>query len=55
MMKDVGLKKKPGFSWIEVKNKVHTFVVGDRSHPQTGDLCRIAATDRVDEGSRACA
>lgn len=38
MMKDVGLKKKPGFSWIEVKNKVHTFVVGDRSHPQTEEI-----------------
>lgn len=23
---------------IEVKNKVHTFVVGDRSHPQTEEI-----------------
>eukprot|EP01018_Ginkgo_biloba_P040301 Gb_16664 [translate_table: standard] len=35
MMKDRGVKKRPGCSWIEVKNKVHAFVVGDRSHPQT--------------------
>eukprot|EP01018_Ginkgo_biloba_P018940 Gb_33111 [translate_table: standard] len=33
MMKDKGVKKKPGCSWIEVKNRVHTFVVDDRSHP----------------------
>jgi pentatricopeptide repeat protein len=35
LMKDRGVKKKPGCSWIKVKNKVHTFVVGDRLHPQT--------------------
>eukprot|EP01018_Ginkgo_biloba_P015763 Gb_24018 [translate_table: standard] len=35
MMKDKGLRKKPGCSWIEVNNRVHTFLVGDRSHPQT--------------------
>eukprot|EP01018_Ginkgo_biloba_P022755 Gb_12759 [translate_table: standard] len=35
MMNDRGLKKRPGCSWIEVKSRVHTFVIGDRSHPQT--------------------
>eukprot|EP01018_Ginkgo_biloba_P024547 Gb_02194 [translate_table: standard] len=35
MMKDRGIKKKPGCSWIEVSKKVHAFLVGDRSHPQT--------------------
>jgi pentatricopeptide repeat protein len=34
-MKEKGLSKTPGCSWIEVENKVHTFIVGDRSHPQT--------------------
>eukprot|EP01018_Ginkgo_biloba_P009699 Gb_23924 [translate_table: standard] len=34
VMKDRGIKKEPGCSWIEVKNRVHTFVVGGRSHPQ---------------------
>jgi hypothetical protein len=33
-MKEKGLKKKPGYSWIELKNKVHTFFVSDRSHPE---------------------
>eukprot|EP01018_Ginkgo_biloba_P004533 Gb_08027 [translate_table: standard] len=35
MMKDKKLKKKTGCSWIVVKNLVHVFHIGDRSHPQT--------------------
>ncbi|CAN8229596.1 unnamed protein product [Cochlearia groenlandica] len=35
MMKGQRVKKDPGFSWIEVKNKIHLFVVDDRSNPQT--------------------
>eukprot|EP01018_Ginkgo_biloba_P007475 Gb_18859 [translate_table: standard] len=38
LMKDRGLKKTAGRSWIEVKNKVHEFVVGDKSHPQSGKI-----------------
>eukprot|EP01018_Ginkgo_biloba_P019490 Gb_31546 [translate_table: standard] len=34
-MKDRGLKKTPGCSLIEVKNMVHAFLVGDRSHSQS--------------------
>ena len=34
-MKDKGLKKQPGCSWIEVGNRVHVFVVGDKSHSQS--------------------
>ncbi|THG07327.1 hypothetical protein TEA_006683 [Camellia sinensis var. sinensis] len=33
-MKDKGLKKQPGCSWIDVGNKVHVFVVGDKSHSE---------------------
>ncbi|KAL8101488.1 hypothetical protein AgCh_033402 [Apium graveolens] len=33
MMKSKNIKKDPGFSWIDVKNKVHLFVVDDKSHP----------------------
>lgn len=33
-MKDKGLKKQPGCSWIEVGNRVNVFVVGDKSHCQ---------------------
>eukprot|EP01018_Ginkgo_biloba_P038145 Gb_41325 [translate_table: standard] len=35
MMKDLGLKKPPGCSLIEINNKIHAFYVGDRSHPQS--------------------
>ncbi|OVA01761.1 Pentatricopeptide repeat [Macleaya cordata] len=33
IMRDRGVKKFPGYSWIEVQNKVHTFSVGDSVHP----------------------
>ncbi|KAI7996613.1 Pentatricopeptide repeat-containing protein [Camellia lanceoleosa] len=34
-MKDKGLKKQPGYSWIDVRKKVHVFVVGDKPHRET--------------------
>ncbi|KAF8411888.1 hypothetical protein HHK36_004446 [Tetracentron sinense] len=34
LMKDRGVKKEPGLSWIEFGKTVHSFVVGDRSHPK---------------------
>jgi pentatricopeptide repeat protein len=34
MMKGMGLRKNPGCSWIELKNKVHMLLAGDKSHPQ---------------------
>ncbi|XP_023547190.1 putative pentatricopeptide repeat-containing protein At3g25970 isoform X2 [Cucurbita pepo subsp. pepo] len=33
LMKERGVKKTPGWSWIEVKNKVHAFIAEDHSHP----------------------
>ncbi|KAJ7958426.1 Pentatricopeptide repeat-containing protein [Quillaja saponaria] len=36
MMRSINVKKDPGFSWIDVKNKVHLFVVDDRSHAESG-------------------
>eukprot|EP01018_Ginkgo_biloba_P040022 Gb_26861 [translate_table: standard] len=38
MMKDRGLKKEPGCSWIEVQKRVHVFLVGDKSHPQSEEI-----------------
>eukprot|EP01018_Ginkgo_biloba_P030678 Gb_05649 [translate_table: standard] len=38
MMKHRRITKMPGCSWIEVDSKVHTFLVGDRSHPQTHEI-----------------
>lgn len=34
MMKSKGLKKNPGCSWIQVKNKMYMLLAGDKSHPQ---------------------
>ncbi|KAF8401112.1 hypothetical protein HHK36_014416 [Tetracentron sinense] len=38
MMKTKNVKKDPGYSWIDVKNKVHLFVVDDTSHPQADEI-----------------
>ncbi|KAI3848920.1 hypothetical protein MKW98_014454 [Papaver atlanticum] len=32
-MKGRGMTKKPACTWIEVKNKIHAFLAGDKSHP----------------------
>eukprot|EP01018_Ginkgo_biloba_P000473 Gb_25129 [translate_table: standard] len=37
-MKDRQLTKEAGCSWIEIKNRVHTFFVRDRSHPLTEEI-----------------
>lgn len=37
-LKDSGVRKEMGKSWIEVKGKVHTFTVGEGSHPRSADI-----------------
>ncbi|KAH6812423.1 Tetratricopeptide repeat superfamily protein [Perilla frutescens var. frutescens] len=37
-MKAKGLKKDPGCSWMEVGNRLHTFITRDRSHPQCDEI-----------------
>lgn len=37
-MKEKGIKKDPACSWIEVENKVHTFVARDKSHPESNKI-----------------
>lgn len=39
-MRDRGIKKEPGCSWIEVDKQLHTFILGDGSHPQITDIYR---------------
>ncbi|XP_059637116.1 pentatricopeptide repeat-containing protein At1g20230 [Cornus florida] len=39
-MKNMGLRKNPGCSWIEVKNKVHMLLAGDKSHPQMSEIIK---------------
>ncbi|XP_022757221.1 pentatricopeptide repeat-containing protein At2g03880, mitochondrial [Durio zibethinus] len=38
MMKSRGITKEPGFSWIEINGKVHSFMSEDRGHPRTADI-----------------
>ncbi|XP_021757347.1 pentatricopeptide repeat-containing protein At4g02750-like [Chenopodium quinoa] len=33
-MRDKGIKKVPGYSWLEVQNNIHTFAAGDTCHPE---------------------
>ncbi|XP_052110647.1 pentatricopeptide repeat-containing protein At5g04780, mitochondrial [Arachis duranensis] len=34
LLRESDLRKERGLSWIEIKNKVHSFTVGERNHPQ---------------------
>ncbi|OMP08700.1 hypothetical protein COLO4_06195 [Corchorus olitorius] len=34
LMRDRGVRKDPGRSWVEVENKVHVFLVDDTAHPE---------------------
>ncbi|XP_015872705.2 pentatricopeptide repeat-containing protein At2g13600 [Ziziphus jujuba] len=38
MMKEKGIQKNPGCSWIEVDNRVHVFTVDDTNHPRIKDV-----------------
>ncbi|KAL5219980.1 hypothetical protein ABZP36_024693 [Zizania latifolia] len=38
VMKNRGLSKVPGWSWIEVKNELHSFNAEDRSHPKMDEI-----------------
>ena len=38
LMRDRGVKKKPGCSWIEVNKRIHVFVAEDSSHPMTKEI-----------------
>lgn len=34
-MKDQNVKKEPGVSWLEIRNEVHQFCTGGKSHPNS--------------------
>ncbi|XP_028554623.1 putative pentatricopeptide repeat-containing protein At3g49142 isoform X2 [Dendrobium catenatum] len=38
MMTGRGVKKTPGWTWIEINNKLYQFIVGDKSHPQFKEI-----------------
>ncbi|XP_019107397.2 pentatricopeptide repeat-containing protein At3g14730 isoform X1 [Beta vulgaris subsp. vulgaris] len=37
-MKGQNIKKKPGYSWVEVNNSVHIFANGDHDHPEANSI-----------------
>ncbi|KAF8408306.1 hypothetical protein HHK36_007454 [Tetracentron sinense] len=41
LIKEKGLKKMPGYSALEVRSKVHTFLVGHRLHPESEQIYRL--------------
>lgn len=53
IMSSRGVSKEPGCSWIELKNKVHVFVVGDMHHPEIksirDELSRFTGMMKDDE------
>lgn len=38
LMKDNGVRKEPGRSWIEVNNSIHAFFVGDKHHQFSDEI-----------------
>lgn len=42
VMKDSGIKKMPGGSFIEVNNRVHKFIAGDTSHSEFNRIFEVA-------------
>ncbi|GLT95299.1 hypothetical protein SLE2022_129900 [Rubroshorea leprosula] len=37
-MRDRRVKKEPGISWLEIKNKIHQFCIADKFHPQSEEI-----------------
>ncbi|KAK4853712.1 hypothetical protein QYF36_013460 [Acer negundo] len=44
LMKEKGLRKYPGCSWIQIGEEVHVFLAGDRSHSNTEEIYAILAS-----------
>ncbi|KAL6219727.1 hypothetical protein ACLB2K_007486 [Fragaria x ananassa] len=40
-MREKGVAKKPGCSWISINGVVHEFLVGFSSHPQSDSICSL--------------
>lgn len=43
LMKDKGVKKEQGFSWMQIRNMVHVFGVDDALHPQREKIYEMAS------------
>ncbi|XBI53026.1 hypothetical protein VPH35_035318 [Triticum aestivum] len=51
LMRERGVRKQPGQSWIHLKNIVHTFVAGDTAHPRSSEIytCLEKLMERLKE------
>ncbi|PON63658.1 DYW domain containing protein [Parasponia andersonii] len=38
LMKERGVQKVPGYSWVDINNKTHMFVAADGSHPDSAEI-----------------
>ncbi|KAK9165579.1 hypothetical protein Scep_000770 [Stephania cephalantha] len=47
MMRERGVVKQPGCSWIEINSKVHIFMAKDRNHPHRKRICDLLRTLRA--------
>lgn len=47
LMRDRGIRKAPGCSWIRVNNRVHTFVAGDKSNDKSHEMHEFLDEIRV--------
>lgn len=43
MVKENGLRKDPGCSWVDLRGKVYCFVAGDEQNPEGGEIYRTWA------------
>ncbi|KAG9129503.1 hypothetical protein Leryth_013091 [Lithospermum erythrorhizon] len=48
LMKNSGIRKRPGCSWVQGKKGTAMFYVGDRSHPISNDIYNLL-TDLIDK------
>ncbi|KAK7304088.1 hypothetical protein RJT34_15121 [Clitoria ternatea] len=49
-LRDKGLKKTPGCSWLELNGQVHEFRVADQSHPRWEDIYSILRLLELEAG-----
>lgn len=47
-MKDAGVKKQPGCSWVELNDSGHVFLSGDHSHPEFNRISNILEVLHID-------
>jgi hypothetical protein len=49
-LRDRGLKKTPGCSWVELNGQVHEFRVADQSHPKSEDIYSVLKVLELEAG-----